>query len=141
MSDWERPVAENARRYQELTARLRELSITESSGDGAVKVTVSASGLLTDIALRDRWHPEPLADVAAEIMACVRRAQARIPDLLRDTMLAIVGPDDPSTHLLLEDARQRFPEPPEQQPRQPRTPERERDSTGDWDERDVLEDV
>ncbi|HET9143019.1 YbaB/EbfC family nucleoid-associated protein [Actinophytocola sp.] len=141
MADWERQVSENAQRYRDLTTRLASLSITESSGDGAVKVTVSATGLLTDLVLRDRWHPEPLADVAAEIMACLRRAQARIPDLLRDTMFDVVGPDDPGTHLLLQDARERFPEPPEQQPRKARTPERDRDTTGDWDERDVLEDV
>ena len=141
MPDWERQIAENAQRYQELTERLSQLSITEASGDGAVKVTISANGLLTGLVLRERWNPEPLEDIAEEIMDCLRRAQSRIPELLRRTMFEIVGTQDPSTHLLLDDARQRFPEQPEREPRQARTPERARDTTGDWDEREVMEDV
>src|SRR4051794_3316580 len=135
MPEWERQLAENTARYQELTERLAQLSITESSGDGAVKVTISANGLLTDLALRERWHPEPLADLAGEVMDCLRRAQARIPELLRRTMFEVVGPQDPSVLLLLDDARQRFPEQPDRAVRQSRAPERERDSTGDWGER------
>ena len=136
---WERQVAETAQRYRLLQERLAQLSITESSGDGAVKVTVSASGMLTDLTLRERWHPEPLDAIAAEIMACLRRAQARIPELLRQAMFDTVGSREPSTHLLLDDARRRFPEQEPQQPRQSRTPRQ--DSGDDWAEREVMEDV
>ncbi|HEX6340143.1 YbaB/EbfC family nucleoid-associated protein [Umezawaea sp.] len=112
MTGWEQQVAENAVRYRRLHERLARTSITESSGDGTVKVTVSASGLITDLVLRERRRPEPLPRIAAEIMDCVRRAQARIPDLLRQAMVDTVGPQDPSTHLLVSEARQRFPQPP-----------------------------
>jgi DNA-binding protein YbaB len=136
---WERQVAETAQRYRQLQERLAQLSITESSGDGAVKVTVSATGLLTGLVLRERWRPEPLDAVAAEIMACLGRAQARIPELLRQAMFDTVGDRDPSTHLLLDDARRRFPEQEPKEPRQSRVPTP--DSGDDWAERDVLEDV
>lgn len=53
-----------------------------------------------------------MPEVAAQVMDCVRRAQARIPDLLRQTMTEVVGTADPNTHLLVDDARRRFPEPP-----------------------------
>jgi hypothetical protein len=108
-------------------------------------VTVSASGLLTDLVLRERWHPQPLPEVAAEIMDCVRRAQARIPELLRQAMSETVGAD-PASHLLVADARRRFPEPEPHEPRHAPVQRRDsrapqRDSTDDWDEREVMEDV
>jgi DNA-binding protein YbaB len=137
MQGWERQVAETAQRFRALQERLSSLSITETSGDGAVKVTVSAAGLLTDLVLRERWHSEPLPALAAEIMDCVRRAQARIPDLLRQAMFETVGSQDPSTHLLLAEAGKRFPEPAPAEPRQARRPAP--DSGGDWDEREFLE--
>jgi DNA-binding protein YbaB len=144
---WERQVAETAQRYQALQERLSRLSITESSGDGAVKVTVSASGQLTDLVLRERWHPDPLPAIAAEIMDCLRRAQARIPDLLRQAMVDTVGLQDPSAHLLVDEARRRFPEPVaemrESHAPEPRRPVRESDAENedDWDERAVMEDL
>jgi DNA-binding protein YbaB len=137
MQGWEQQVAETARRYQQLREKLAQLSITEASGDGAVKVTIAASGLLTDLVLRERWRPEPLPDIAAEIMDCVRRAQAKIPDLLRQAMSDTIGEQDPGTHLLLSEARQRFPEQEPQEPRPARTTQPV--SKGDWDEREFLE--
>lgn len=145
---WEAQIAENARKYQALNERISQLSITESSGDGTVRVTVSASGLLTELQLKDKWNPVPAAEVAAQIMDCVRRAQARIPELLRQAMFDTIGPDDPSAHLLLDDARRRFPEPPP--PETPRSrgeppppPPRAARATeqDDWDERAVMEDI
>ena len=164
MQGWERQVAETAARYQQLQERLSQLSITESSRDGTVKVTVSAGGQLIDLVLRERWHPDPLPDIAAEIMDCLRRAQARIPELLRQAMFETVGPQDPSAHLLVAEAKRRFPEPVEEtrqpdrdeirivpeepepvasRPRapEPRRPTRGSDGEDDWDERAVMEDL
>ena len=145
------------RRFQELSQRVAQLRITEKSRDGMIWVTVSADGLLTDLVLRERWHPLPAGEVAAEIMDCVRRAQARIPELLRQTINATVGPRDPTVDVLLDEARRRFPEPPprhpgprdepdigrEQQPATPEPPRRPTEPTGDddWDGRDVMDDV
>lgn len=130
--------------WDELNDRISRLSVTESSRDGTVRVTLSASGVLTDLVLKERWHqPQPLNMVAAQVMECVQRAQARIPDLLRQAIFEAVGPNDPAAHLVVADARKRFPEPVPQVsqpavPRQPRPPERTDD---DWDGRPVLEDV
>jgi len=108
---WERRVAENAEKYRALQERVEGLSITEASGDGLVEVTVSASGQLVGLVLRDRWEPPPMPVIAAQVMECVRRAQGRIPDVLRRAMFDTVGANDPSTHLLLDEARRRFGEP------------------------------
>jgi hypothetical protein len=109
---WDQQVVDNALRYRRLHERVARISITESSRDGTVEVTVSTTGVITDLVLRERRRPTFLPEVAAQIMECVRRAQARIPDLLREAVFDTIGRDDPSTHLLLADARQRFPEPP-----------------------------
>jgi hypothetical protein len=114
--NWQSRIAEDARRYRELHERLSRESISETSRDGAVRVAVSASGLLTDLVLAETARPG--ADLAAQVLDCVRRAQARIPDLLRQAVAESVGTTDPSTHLLVTEARQRFPEPPPPAPEQ-----------------------
>jgi DNA-binding protein YbaB len=152
MTGWEEQVADNARRYGELSDRLARTTATETSQDGAVRVTVAADGSITDLAL------ESMPELAAQIMACVRRARARIPDLMAQAMAETVGQDE-STDLVLAQARTRFPpEPVEQRPdlveemrigaapreERPRaTPRaRRRDDRDDgWDERPILEDV
>jgi hypothetical protein len=129
---WERQVAENAQRCQDLRERLSRLSLTETSRDGLVQVTVSSSGLLAGLVLDDRRQPTSLRQVAAEIMDCVRRAQARIPGLLEQAMVETMGTDDPSTHVILADARKRFP---------PAPPNRARPRDDDWGDHPVMEDV
>ncbi|MEV4319461.1 YbaB/EbfC family nucleoid-associated protein [Actinocrispum sp. NPDC049592] len=146
---WERQVADNARRFQELTERVARLRITESSPDGTVRVTVSANGLLTDLVLRDSRYPRPAAETAAQIMDCLQRAQARIPDLLQHEISSTVGAQDPSAQLLINDARQRFPAPPPRlEPRlvpdavpvPPRQTTQPRDED-DWDGREIMQDI
>jgi YbaB/EbfC DNA-binding family len=163
---WQSRVAEDARRHRELHERLSRLSISETSRDGAVRVTVSSTGLLTGLALAEPARPATLADLAAQVMDCVRRAQARIPDLLRQAMSESVGTGDATSDLLVDEARQRFPEPPTPKPEQrtwqpdeirfsvpetppaatvrpaPAPPPRARVHEETWDEqRPILEDV
>jgi DNA-binding protein YbaB len=151
--DWKQQVAENARRYQELNEQVSRMSVTEVSSDGSVRVTVSANGLMTDLVLRERGYQRPLPQVADEIMACMRRAQARIPDLLQQVMADALGTVDPATHLLVADARQMFPPPPPKQawagaPKRvdppPAAETTRRPSHGeddDWQEPVVMEDI
>jgi DNA-binding protein YbaB len=147
--DWKQQAAENTRRYQELTDQVSQLSITDVSPDGSVRVTVSASGLVTDVELREHGYRRPMAQMADEIMMCMRRAQARIPDLLGQVVTDALGAADSTTHLLVADARQMFPQPPPrqgwasapetkpvEQPRQPVRP----DDDG-WQEPSVFEDA
>ncbi|SFR01919.1 YbaB/EbfC DNA-binding family protein [Lentzea waywayandensis] len=158
--DWQEQIARNAESYRRLHQRLSQMSITEMSGDGTVEVTVSADGLMTGLVLKDRWRPPPLPEIAAEIIDCLGRAQARIPDLVRQVMVETVETADAGTHLVLSDARDKFPEPP---PREPvrdddlrrahvpeavapavaprRRPHAEGVDEDDWDGRTVLEDT
>jgi DNA-binding protein YbaB len=151
---WQEQVAQNAQnaqRYQALHERLSRVSITETSRDGMVKVTVSADGVLTGLVMKERWHPPPLPELAAQIMDCLHRAEARIPEVVQQAVTETVGAPDASTHLLLSDARKKFPEPAPLEPRQqvdePRSAPRpqqapvERRPEDDWDGRPVLEDI
>jgi len=164
--DWAHQVAENARQYRELQDRLARLTLTETSRDRTVAVTVSASGVLTDLTLTERGQPRPLAQIAAEVMDCVRRAQARIPVLLQTTMADVGTADDPAARQIVAVARSRFPPPPPQPQRRPVADQRrvdrpppvapappprsvnppptgrpERVIEDDWDERPVLGDI
>jgi len=159
-ADWQRQVAENAKRYRELDERVSQLSITEKSRDGTVIVTVSATGVLTDLVLKERWHPVPEPELAEQIMACLKRAQAKIPGLMAKAIEDTLGEQDSSTHLILAGTRRSFPEPPPDPasraawqaappPRpkpEPAPPPAEprragAEGTDDWDGRPVLEDV
>ena len=131
-------------KWNELNDRIARLSVTESSRDGTVQVTVSTAGVLTGLVLKERWHqPLPASAVAAQVMECLARAQARIPDLLGRTVFETIGPNDPAAELVVADARKRFPEPPpprtEWQPRAPRKPRAPDRVDDDWDGRTVME--
>jgi hypothetical protein len=161
MTGWQEQVAENARRYGELNERLAATTATETSRDGVVRVTVAADGAVVDLVLDEPGRPLPMAELATQIMACLSRARARIPDLIATAMAETVGRDE-STDLVLADARTRFPPaPPEAVPdrpelveemrigaapreeRAPVTPRvRRRDDRDDgWHDRPILEDV
>ncbi|HEX4722959.1 MAG TPA: YbaB/EbfC family nucleoid-associated protein [Pseudonocardiaceae bacterium] len=105
-ADWQRQLAENALRTQNLRDRVAGIRVTETSPHGVVRVTVSATGVVTDLVLTDRRHM-PLAYVGTQIMECIRRAQARLPDLVRQAMLETVGVRDAGARLILDGVRQR----------------------------------
>ncbi|WP_086666613.1 hypothetical protein [Lentzea kentuckyensis] len=129
-------------KWNELNDRIARLSVTESSRDGTVQVTVSTSGVLTGLVLKEQRQPAGV--MAAQVMECLARAQARIPHLLGQAMFETIGPNDPAAALVVADARKRFPEPPpsriEWQPRTPRKPRPPDRVDDDWDGRTVMED-
>ena len=163
MTGWQEQVAENARRYGDLRDRLSRASATHTSQDGVVRVTVSADGAITDLQLADPRQPMTMPELAAQIMNCVRRARAQLPDLIARAMSETVGDGD-GTEVVLADAHRRFPQPPPEPvapqrdvveemrigaaPREEphRAPVRQRPrrpDTGDdgWQDRPILEDV
>jgi hypothetical protein len=143
--DWQQELARNAQRFAALHDQVGRMSVTEATADGMIRVTVSADGLLTDLALHQRYQGVPMGLLSTRIMACVRRAQARIPDLLGQAMLATIGPDDPAAQTMLAESRRRFPAaPPEMAPRPAtvtRTRERRSADDADWDGAPILHDL
>ncbi|MEK8108251.1 YbaB/EbfC family nucleoid-associated protein [Micromonospora sp. M12] len=68
-----------AARAQELSERVAAMSATAEGAHGAVQVTVAASGAMTDLRLDDRVLRWQATEIAAEVLAVMRRAQGCCP--------------------------------------------------------------
>lgn len=113
VEQWANHVAEKAQRYQDMQARVADISVTEHSGDGAVRLTVGSSGLLTDLELTDRAGQLQPRQLAAVIMQTMRRAQGRLSEMVAEVMRASVGDDTDTVDAVVSSYRLRFPEQPE----------------------------
>lgn len=106
---WDKGIHERAERYRALASRLDAESITESAADKTVRVTVSVRGMLTDLTLTETAGAKGMAELSALIMRTIRLAQARIPELLKQTLAETVGTDGQTASRLLAEASQQFP--------------------------------
>jgi YbaB/EbfC DNA-binding family len=156
--NWQSRIVENAARYQDLHQRVSRLSVSEVSPDGAVRVTVSATGLMTGLEVSESARFGSNAELADAVMSCLRRAQARLPDLVGQAVSESMGATEETGQLLVDEARRRFPEPPPsttpswqpeefrvgapEAPPRPRPTRRRETGDEDWgEERTVLHDV
>ncbi|MGW7534187.1 YbaB/EbfC family nucleoid-associated protein [Amycolatopsis sp. NPDC054798] len=112
---WTKQLQQTAARYQAMAERMQGQTVTERSKDGSVEVTVDAKGLLKNLVLADSAAGKKMADVSAEVMRLVQRAQARIPELLQQAAAETVGGDQ-TTETLVADAQRTFPAPPAEEP-------------------------
>jgi DNA-binding protein YbaB len=114
IDDWERNATEKAARFQRMAEQVEQVSITESVAGGAVTVTVGHNGLPTNIAMTDgvrRMNPD---EIAASVMAAIRKAQSRYPARLAEILADTVGEDDPAAQHILATAEQSFPSAPDE---------------------------
>ncbi|MDX8141668.1 YbaB/EbfC family nucleoid-associated protein [Lentzea sp. BCCO 10_0061] len=115
IDDWERNAVEKAAKFQAMADRVSEVRITESVADGAVSVTVGNNGLPTDIAMTDRVKAMTPAEIAANVLAAMRKAQARYPQALAEIVAQTVG-DDPAGRHVVATAEANFPAPDDEEP-------------------------
>jgi len=92
-----------------LADRVATLSASAIGDDGAVRVTVAGSGLVTGIELDDRVQRLPGTMLAAELMRTIRRAQAAIVDQAAVAVDETVGHDSETGKAVLDSFSQRFP--------------------------------
>ncbi|HEY8371897.1 MAG TPA: YbaB/EbfC family nucleoid-associated protein [Pseudonocardiaceae bacterium] len=121
---WAAAVEEKARRYQEMQRQVAAVSVTETSRDGAVRVTVDSSGVVTDLVISDAVRTMSGAQISALVLSTMRRAQARISDRIAEVATATVGDDPETVDAMVTTYRERFPEPepePDDRPRSPVT--------------------
>lgn len=116
IDDWERNATEKAARFQRMAERVEQVSITESVANGAVRVTVGHNGLPTDIAMTDGVRSMEPQQIAANVMAAIRKAQSRYPERLAEILADTVGEDDPAAQHILAKAHESFPPAPEEEP-------------------------
>jgi DNA-binding protein YbaB len=125
LSDWNKSIQERAERYQAMAERVQSQTITETSRDGAVTVTIGSNGILTSLTIAESAQSKRMSELSAQIMATVQRAQSRIPELLQQAMAETIGTQDQTAAKLFEDAKKNFPQPPDDEPPSRSQPPRE----------------
>jgi DNA-binding protein YbaB len=125
VDDWERDATEKAARFQRMAEQVEQVTITESVANGAVSVTVGSNGLPTNIAMTDGVRSMEPEQIAGNVMAAMRKAQARYPERLAEILAETVGTDDPAARHILAKAEESFPSvPDEEEDGEPRAKER-----------------
>jgi DNA-binding protein YbaB len=106
---WSAGVSERARAAQEMSLRVSALTVTAVGRDGAVEVTVGGSGTITDLRLDDRVTRWPARELAAEVLATMRKAQASLTGKVAEIAAATVGADSETGRAVVDGFAQRFP--------------------------------
>jgi hypothetical protein len=110
IAEWSEKAAGTVERYRELEQRLGALSITEEGLNGGVRVTVGQSGLVTAMSASDNLVGVQPSQVVAELLAAMRRAQARLAAKVEEVMVEVVGDDTESVSAVVGSFRRAFPE-------------------------------
>lgn len=105
-----------------LADRVATLSASAIGDDGAVRVTVAGSGVVTGIELDDRVQRLPGSMLAAELMRTIRRAQAAIVGQAAVAVDETVGAGSETGKAVLDSFSQRFPLEPDETEEPPVTP-------------------
>ena len=108
LSKWAQGFADKAEQFHAMRTHVEQVQVTESSRDGAVRVTVDSRGALTDLAFTDRIREVSPPELAAAVMTCLRRAQQQLAPLVRDAMQATVGGEEPLVDRVVSGYRERF---------------------------------
>jgi hypothetical protein len=122
MRSWSEQVSGRTEAAADLADRVATLSASAAGGDGAIRVTVSSSGVLTGLELDDRVHRLPSRDLAGEILRTMRRAQAGLAERVAAAVDETVGADTETGKAVLDSFAQRFPVEPDEAPDAPVMP-------------------
>jgi YbaB/EbfC DNA-binding family protein len=109
---WAEQLYRKAQIYRGLQHEMSQLTVTETSADSAVRVTVDAQGVPTELTLTDRARGLDPARLSAELMSCLQRAQCTLTARVQDLVTGSV-PDtaDDAAVRIVTSYRDRFPEP------------------------------
>jgi DNA-binding protein YbaB len=110
---WAASISARAQAAQELSERVSMLSVSASGRDGAVRVTVAGSGVMTDLRMDDRVLCWPADEIAAQVMSVMRRAQASLAARVAEIADETVGADSETGRAVVNGFVRRFPEQPD----------------------------
>jgi DNA-binding protein YbaB len=111
ISEWSASVQGRAEQGQAFAERVAGIAATASGRQGAVEVTVSGSGAVTGLRLDERVRDWPARELAEEILAVMRRAQAQLAAKVSAAAAETVGADSPSAVAVIDGYARRFPSP------------------------------
>lgn len=109
LASYQQDVANVAQRAEQARAQLQEVAATLSSADGAVTVTVNASGALQSLSFGSKADELPRPQLAQAVVATARRAQAQAAQQVTAAMAPLIGTDSEAMQFLQE----QIPEPEE----------------------------
>ncbi|MFQ6392786.1 YbaB/EbfC family nucleoid-associated protein [Nocardia sp. KC 131] len=110
LARWAQNLERKSQQYQDLQGRIAAVSVTETSTDKRISVTVDSNGVTTGIYLAANARGMDPATLATELMACTRRAQAKLRAQVTDLVQNTVGDDGPGQTIIGQYAQQ-FPDP------------------------------
>ena len=108
IAQWEHRFTGAATRFHAMRTEVERIQVSEAGAGGAIQVTVDAQGTLTDLTLTDKIRNLTPEELAAQVMACVRRAQQQLPSRVRRAMEATVGDQQRLIDQVVGDYRERF---------------------------------
>ena len=115
IDQWAQGFAAKAERYRAAQEKTEQVRLTATSRDGSVQVTVRADGSVADLVFTEKIRSLPLPELSAQILATMRSAQGDIAKRVGEVMTEELGDEDVQTRTaMLDNLRQRFPEPPEE---------------------------
>jgi YbaB/EbfC DNA-binding family len=115
VDSWAAGVSARARAAQELSERVAVLSVSATGCDGAVEATVAGSGVLTDLRLDDRVRHWSGTEIARQVLAVMRRAQASLAARVGEIADETVGADSETGRAVVAGFVRRFPAQPEEE--------------------------
>lgn len=115
IEQWAQGFADKAQRYQAMRDATEQIRLTAASPNGRVRVTVRADGSVTDLELTDKIRTMPPAEISAQILATMRKAQGDIASQVGAVMAEHLGDEDVRTRSMMTDRlREQFPEEPDE---------------------------
>ncbi|MGW3895688.1 YbaB/EbfC family nucleoid-associated protein [Micromonospora profundi] len=116
LHSWTAELSTRAQAAAELSERVATITASAVGADGAVRVTVAASGAVTDLQLDNRVRRMTGSELAGIIMATIARAQAGLTEQVSIAVHDTVGTDSETGRAVTDTFARRFPKPADEQP-------------------------
>lgn len=110
LESWTANVSAEAERTAELSRRVAALTAVAESADRSIKVTVGSAGQTERLDLDDRVQRLSGEELARQIMAVMRKAQAALSTQVTEQVTATVGADTEAGRAIIHSFGTRFPQ-------------------------------
>ncbi len=110
---WADQIGEQAASAQRMANDVAAITATVRDSSGDITVTVDSTGMLTRLDLTDRIRNRTGAELAADIMATLRQAQADLTAKVSSVVAATVGADSVTGATVIGSFERRFGQTPE----------------------------
>lgn len=102
LDSYQQRVTDIAQTAEQAKAQLQQVSSTLNSADGAVTVTVNASGALQNLSFGPKADDLSRTELAAAVLDAARRAQVAAAHQVTEVMTPLIGGDSDAMAFLRE---------------------------------------